>query len=465
MSADPFARVGPGQPVFPALRAPTFNALVAAAEAHQRGRLGGGGGRLTDDPQAALYVSVRNDTGSDLPARAVVRLGAAVVHDPAERPYAAAADPVFAGTFPVGPPAGGFAVLAEPVRAGGIGRAAAAGVAVCDLVGPAGGPFAGAGIPAGGGGGTAALVAGSTGPARVLWQAPGGGPRRAVVLIGDGSGVAVTTGFPRCYAGGAGLPTRVLFPIEIAPGTGAISFRPAEVLPPCGAAPGSVWLFLVRFQAELGLYGGDTPPTGVGWGAEFSVRLEAGVLARDGGGTPIDYYPPSDSTRKLTVAEHWFRFSRLVIDNFEYVLPQRRTGSRHGAVTVFGTTAAPPPGSLAGAWALRLSVRHAGSLPNPGLAFGGGLLAPVQLFAEVTFLSADTPTGLGAALSGLSAADPQGTPAGAAGPAGGEPPGEPFRAAEGAAGDEREYASLSAAGALGQGPGNPFLDGDSGEES
>lgn len=145
----------------------------------------------------SVQVLVRNDTDTDLPSFAVLKVGDPLV-SAVDRPNDVRRAPVFGGTLPDGA-GNAFVVTIEPAAVGATVRAVALGLVPVDLVvNDEGDGWAAPSATAG----TGALESTSAGgPAKVWWKdaAPdgsGSGPdtRRAVVLLqgdmgaGDGSG-------------------------------------------------------------------------------------------------------------------------------------------------------------------------------------------------------------------------------------------------------------------------------------
>jgi hypothetical protein len=137
-----------------------------------------------------LVVSVRNDTGGDLAAFDVVRLGDSILD--VTTPLRVAPTPTFEGLTPEGP-TDAFAVLVEPVKDGKFALAVVAGVVPCEVsVGSAGHDFAAPGTT------TERLTSAASGPARILAKSADTGTVDAVVLLSGSGG----RGVPGALAGG-----------------------------------------------------------------------------------------------------------------------------------------------------------------------------------------------------------------------------------------------------------------------
>lgn len=197
---DPLAPIAPGQ-VSPLL---TSSASVNAVLEQARRVRGAAGGLAGPVPRAdgplgsAVRVLVRNDTGADLPARRVLRIGDPVL-DASDYPHEVRRTPAFSGEAPTAAD-DVFAITEGPIKDGEYGRATVLGVAVVDLnVTDAAHTHA---APAAGV--TATLATGTSGAAVILQKESGTGTKRAVVLIdsvappearwyGMGSDYAITT--------------------------------------------------------------------------------------------------------------------------------------------------------------------------------------------------------------------------------------------------------------------------------
>jgi hypothetical protein len=191
--SDPLANIVPGSYSPFVTRADTVNAVLEAVRRErQRERGQGGGSPVVDSGAPATLVWVRNDTGSTLPERSVVKLGTPVI-SASTFPLDVQRQPVFPGTAPAAA-TDPFAVLLEPAAASELVLAAVLGVAVCDVTVTSAahgyaGPSAGA---------TASLSSVPCGPAQVIWRAGGTGTQRAVVLL---------TGANNCYGSSGYDPT------------------------------------------------------------------------------------------------------------------------------------------------------------------------------------------------------------------------------------------------------------------
>lgn len=177
--SDPLKKVRSGQDLV--IPATAYNAFIDAARDFRQRTAG-----LGQDAQPAVQQSgivlVRNDSGSDRARFDVLGIDAPVI-DPADNEEAFKNRVVMAGVTPVtGTHEGRFVVLAEPIAAGGIGRAFAAGVCPARVDVPDDTHdwrFAELGD-----GVAANLVAHTRGTATILWRAGGTGVQWAVVRLG-----------------------------------------------------------------------------------------------------------------------------------------------------------------------------------------------------------------------------------------------------------------------------------------
>jgi hypothetical protein len=178
-----FRRVKPGDPV--KIPAPAYNAWCEAAEAFRAGNQGFLGQTAGDRPEHAR-VKIRNDSGDDR-ARFEVLGVSGPLFTPTDNLTEFLSSPKLIGTTPdVATHAGRFVVLLEPLPAGKIGWALAAGVVPVTIdMKAAGDRFADVTDYD-----TRFLTSGSSGAARILWADTGTGQRRAVVLLGGASGGA-----------------------------------------------------------------------------------------------------------------------------------------------------------------------------------------------------------------------------------------------------------------------------------
>ena len=116
MSGDPYRKVQPGQRL--KIPAPAWNACLDAAADFRSRQLARGAGAPTGGDLSGIRV--RNDTGGDLAQFSVVRLDGVVIAEATSHEQFAMG-PIFKA---VAPTAGCFvAVLQEPIRKDGIGRA------------------------------------------------------------------------------------------------------------------------------------------------------------------------------------------------------------------------------------------------------------------------------------------------------------------------------------------------------
>jgi hypothetical protein len=177
--ADPLQRAVPLAPFRPSASA--WNRMLDAAKARDTGA---GSPSFGDVPH--LLVRVRNDTGADLAAFSVVKLGASVLDIAA--PLRIAPAPMFAGETPTGS-SDAFAILVEPAKDEKWALAAVAGVVPVTVdVTDEGHGFAAPGTTAD------KLVSAASGPARILDVEAGVGDKKAVVLVQGGASAASFSG-------------------------------------------------------------------------------------------------------------------------------------------------------------------------------------------------------------------------------------------------------------------------------
>jgi hypothetical protein len=169
--ADPQQRALAGTPFRPSAGA--WNKMLDAARAFEAGAGVPGGVAVPH-----CLVRVRNDTGADLAAFAVVRLGASVLDVTAM--HRVNASPMFEGLTPTGA-SDAFAILIEPAAEDKWALAAVSGVVpVIVNVSDAGHGYAAPGTT------TDELVSAASGPARIIDRETGTGDHEAVVLLGGG---------------------------------------------------------------------------------------------------------------------------------------------------------------------------------------------------------------------------------------------------------------------------------------
>ena len=114
----------PGQPIN--LSASDYNGAVEAGRWYQRERRLGGGGSSPVLPVGSTIVQVRNDTGGDLDAGAVVEIDDTILTTPSNQfPWFSAI--ARAGNDPV------CAVLLDPIPEDGVGPAVLAGIVFADV--------------------------------------------------------------------------------------------------------------------------------------------------------------------------------------------------------------------------------------------------------------------------------------------------------------------------------------------
>lgn len=180
---DPFRRVRPGDDLV--IPAPTYNAMVDAAEAEQRRRLDGGDPGRSQLRRADI-VRVLNDTGKTLDARSVVGLDGPVIGT--EDLNAFLAEVTFRGKVPDTSSPWRFAITLEPAAPNQVVRAYLAGV--CQVkVDVRDQTHAFARVIDGEAG---HLQSANTGPVEILWAEEEGG-------YAYGYGGGYSTGVQWCY--------------------------------------------------------------------------------------------------------------------------------------------------------------------------------------------------------------------------------------------------------------------------
>ena len=195
--SDDFTKVQAGQRL--RIPAAAWNAcLDAAADFKARQMAAGVRPGPGDEPGNVL---VRNDTGGDLDQFAVVRLdGVVIAHSDSHEQFVQA--PIFKG---VAPTAGCFvAVLQEPIRKDGVGRALVSGITPVQVFMTAGSTTWAAATTA-----TAKLTSAATGNCRLLWSAGTTGDQWAVVYLN----VLDPTKPVLCKTTGA--PTNGEYPVDL----------------------------------------------------------------------------------------------------------------------------------------------------------------------------------------------------------------------------------------------------------
>jgi len=173
---DKFRQVQSNQKV--AISAPTWNAMLEAAKAHEFSKFNSTSG---DNPlfRQADICKVRNDSGNTLDRFSVVELSNALI-TPQENEAEFQSRAAFRVILPTKQARGKFGVLLEPIPSGRIGRAWVSGVCparvevvdekhrFCEAVA-----------------GNAALRTDCFGSARILWREPGLGLRWSLIRLGN----------------------------------------------------------------------------------------------------------------------------------------------------------------------------------------------------------------------------------------------------------------------------------------
>jgi hypothetical protein len=174
-NGDPLKKVLPGQPM--RLPAAAWNAFIDATR-WVRERANSTGGIPGESTRSTDIVKVRNISGADVERWGILAISRPII-DPTENEEEFESRVMFDGENPgYGAAAGCFVILLDPILDGEIGRAIVSGVTCCRITGS--GSFAEAEAA-----NTTALLAGTSGSARILWAEDGAEERWAVVRLGD----------------------------------------------------------------------------------------------------------------------------------------------------------------------------------------------------------------------------------------------------------------------------------------
>ena len=199
MNGTELAKVQRGDPLI--IRASTFNAMIDAAIAHRRGRLGVGR-TATRHAGQSVVVKIKNNSGAARSRFDVLGIDGPLF-DPATYPDSYKQQVSLKGITPAADThEGNFAILLEPLAAGGIGRAAIAGMTIVKVNVPdeAAEAYDYAEIADAT---TGYLAKSETGSARVVTIESGTGTKWAVVNLAANSG-----------AGGAGTADEEWLTVE-----------------------------------------------------------------------------------------------------------------------------------------------------------------------------------------------------------------------------------------------------------
>ncbi|MCB9838196.1 MAG: hypothetical protein H6813_02560 [Phycisphaeraceae bacterium] len=180
MAGDTYKKVRPGERL--RIPASAYNAFVDAARAHQTGQKNA----IRDTPRSTLQagvVAIRNDSGSAVPRFGVLGVDGSLFQ-PSDSLEAFQRRIALIGSTPnEAIHVGRFVVTLEPIAAGALGAACAAGLCLVQLIvlqdDGRDRPYAEIinGV-------TAGLLAGDRGAASILWKEPGVGIKWAVVRLG-----------------------------------------------------------------------------------------------------------------------------------------------------------------------------------------------------------------------------------------------------------------------------------------
>lgn len=188
-TADPLRKVAAGEPRH--ITASAWNSFVETARRVLHPDDGGHVEDIKSGPLPHLIVTVRNDSGADRDRGHVLMLNAAIL-DAATIPYDAQRGP-FSTFAPVAsaPPARPFplVILLEPIPSNKFGRAAAYGLAVCDVNVTDANHTHATWVAAD----AAKLTSSSSGPAHIISRPFGTGVKRSVVFLTDHYGYAGET--------------------------------------------------------------------------------------------------------------------------------------------------------------------------------------------------------------------------------------------------------------------------------
>lgn len=180
---DPLRKVVAGEPV--AFSAATWNALTEGARAAQTRRHDVAPGPAASQA-SGNWLRVRNDSGDDLARFSILGI-TGIVYSAADNEAEFFNAPTLTGDTPGTSHVGKFVVLQQPLRAGGIGWAAVAGLTVCRLhVYDTAHKFAEV-SPSN----ADKLLSVAGGSARIIYQDAGTGEVQALVRLADGGGIAI----------------------------------------------------------------------------------------------------------------------------------------------------------------------------------------------------------------------------------------------------------------------------------
>lgn len=167
------------------IQADAYNAMLEAAKAHEQSKFNQHHDTTREDRQADI-VRILNESGEDLDRFAILELTAPLI-SPADNLDEFQRRPAFRGGIPTADTGGRFAILMDAIPTGRIGRAWVSGACPVQIdVTDADHRYA---EPASGQ--SDHLVSAETGPAEILWAAPGTGEKWALVRLGAAGGVEV----------------------------------------------------------------------------------------------------------------------------------------------------------------------------------------------------------------------------------------------------------------------------------
>lgn len=253
-------------------------------------------GSLLSSIFPSVTVLVRNGTGSTLAGPGVLALGDPVI-SAVDEPQTVQQQPGFEGGVPAAA-TDAFAVMVEAVESDGFGRGVVSGVAVCDIdVTDAAHEYA-APTP----GDETQLTSAASGPARIVWKESGTGTKRAVVIVGQGGGIAAgdccgwcadywTKGFGAGDSLGSGTTPEIAQTITI-PGGANLIVYPAICRIPAGDYVAEV---RAGINVEVALPAAGTQPT------FFKFQVAAQLVARyvTPGGVGSGAWSPLNSNNRL----------------------------------------------------------------------------------------------------------------------------------------------------------------------
>ncbi|MBN1553954.1 MAG: hypothetical protein JXA11_04360 [Phycisphaerae bacterium] len=190
-------KVQSGQPM--RIKADTFNSIIDATRAYKERQQSGGRPAIREHSDSNI-VLVKNASGVDAERFGVLGIDGPIIL-PSENLSEFENRVTFSCSTPVaGTHEGKFVVLAEPIKAGAIGKALALGVTPVQIsVTAESDKYADIGD-------AAKLTSGASGAAQILWKESGTGTKWAVVRLGGGDGETEYIGYGKPAAGQTDAP-------------------------------------------------------------------------------------------------------------------------------------------------------------------------------------------------------------------------------------------------------------------